>query len=253
MAQKILYVNPIKRKKVKAVATRKRKRITKKRRNPVAETPAANPIKRKAVSHRRRRRRNPIAANPIRKIGRRVARTQKTGVMTTFIKPAAFAAGGGVLMDVLWNNLPLPASVKQGSIQYVAKAAGAVAMVEGAKFFTTKQNAERLGVGALTILMHDLFRMGIRKAVPSLKMGEYVDGLGEYVDGLGEYVGAGGGLDFDMPLSFYETAGQGANTVPNFPAYVPNPAMAVPVPNHVADTVGDFDGADDLGGYGYSD
>lgn len=255
MAQRILYVNPIKKKSkrsltkkgTKTVAKRKkvgkRKSSIRRRKNPIA-TVSANPIK-------RRKRRSVKRKNPIFKRKRASyisGATRREGIVDKYLKPAALAATGGVVMDIAWNNLPIPATAKQGAVQYVAKAIGAIGMVEIAKRVTTKQNAERMGIGALTILMHDIGRMGMRKVAPTLKMGEYVDGLGEYVDGLDEYVGAGGGLDFDAPLGFYETAGQGANTVPNYA--LPNntqraPQQDVQVPDHVAGSMGDMDAYDD--------
>lgn len=230
MAQRILLVNPIKkvskhsltRKKASTMKKRTRravKRSTIKRRNPIGAKHMAkrrhrriakrhNPIV-KARTHKRRRRHNPISMSGIR---RRVSRrtSQAGGVMGHIVMPAFTAAAGALMLDVAWANLPLPAVVKTGNMQYLAKAAGAVALVSLAhKVTKNKKQAEALGIGALTVLMHDMARNVLKKSVPGLH--------------LGEYVGTGDMLDYNNPLSFYQTASPGANTVANFanPAALP--------------------------------
>lgn len=227
MAEKILLVNPIgkvskrsrtrkrktgaiKRRKnpltgAKTMAKRrtiKRKHSVKRRRNPIA-TVAANPIKRR----RRHKRHNPINMGGIRRRARSSASTAG-GIVNHMIMPAAIAASGALVSDVIWSNAPIPASVKTGGMQYLAKAGLAVLMVKGVHALTkNKKQAEAMGIGALTVLMHDMGRNILKKSVPSLRMGEYV--------------GEGGALDFNAPLGFYESAPQGANLVPNYPQALP--------------------------------
>lgn len=240
MAQKILYINPIKKsnrsltkKGTKTVAKRK-KTHTKKRRNTIAKAAPiarANPIKRR--KRRYHKRKNPIFT---RRRGSSAPRNEN--IVDKMLMPAATAAGGAIALDVLWANLPLPATVKTGAAQPLFKALGAVALVKIAKNVTTAKNAERLGLGALTVVMYDVARSTLKKAAPRLKLGEYV----------GEYVGSGGGLDFDAPLDFYTTAGEGVNTVPSYPLPAPVPAMAGGTPK-----VGEYiDGIDAIDDY-YSD
>jgi len=243
VAQKILYINPIKKSKrsltkkgTKTVAKRKRKSI-KKRRNTIAKAAPiarANPIK-------RRKRRVHKRKNPIFNRSRGVARNEN--IVDKMLMPAATAAGGAIALDLLWSNLPLPSTVKTGAAQPLFKALGAVALVKLAKNVTTAKNAERLGLGALTVVMYDVARSTLKKAAPRLKLGEYV---GEYE--MGEYVGSGGGLDFDAPLDFYTSAGEGVNTVPSYPLPAPVPAMAGGAPR-VGEYVGEIDAIDDY----YSD
>ena len=245
MAQKILYINPIKKSKrsltkkgTKTVAKRKKTRI-KKRRNTIAKASPiarANPIKRR--KRRVHKRKNPIFTR------RRVSSAPRNeNIVDKMLMPAATAAGGAIALDVLWANLPLPTAVKSGAAQPLFKALGAVALVKIAKNVTTAKNAERLGLGALTVVMYDVARSTLKKAAPRLKLSEYV---GEYE--MGEYVGSGGGLDFDAPLDFYTTAGEGVNTVPSFPLPAPVPAMAGGAPR-VGEYVGEIDAIDDY----YSD
>ena len=257
MAERILLVNPIK-KVSKHSPTRKRKNTVKKRtrravkrttrtikrRNPIgAKTMAkrrsrrvhkrANPII-KARVHRKRRRHNPISMAGVR---RRVSRRagQAGGMMNHIVMPALTAAAGAIILDLGWANLPLPASVKTGNMQYLAKAAGAIALVTVAhKITKNKKQAEAMGVGALTVLLHDVVRNTLKKSMPGLH--------------LGEYVGAGDMLDYSSPLGFYNTAGQGANTVPNFA----DPRGSVALPAGAVHTDGEMHGYADMydGGMG---
>jgi hypothetical protein len=241
VSEKILLINPIKRKAavkrrphsktgVKKMAKAKRKPVAKRRKNPIMAS--ANPIKKRRRHHARK---NPIGN--FRKRARRSAATG-AGIVNHMVMPAVTAAAGALLSDVLYSNLPIPANLKNGVLQYVVKAGLAVAMVKGVHMVTkNKAQAEKMGVGALTILLHDMGRNAIKRSAPGLRIGEYVgEYVGEY-DGLGEYVGAGGGLDFDAPLGFYETAGQGSNMVPNFPN--PN-AAAVQQVHGFDDGIGEY-------------
>lgn len=246
MAQKILYINPIKKSKrsltkkrkptvaKKAKSKRRIKRRIKHRKNPVVAR--ANPIK-------RRKRRSVKRKNPIFKKRRQVLSPIKTrGIVDRVAIPAATAAAGAVALDFLWANLPIPLSAKAGNMRPVAKAIGAVVMVKVAEHFTDRKTAEAFGVGALSVIMYDLARGMIKKSMPSVKLGEYV---GEYE--LGEYVGSGGGLDFDAPLDFYTSAGEGVNTVPSYPmvaAPAPVPAMAGGTPK-VGEYIDGIDAIDD--------
>jgi len=241
VSEKILLINPIKRKaapkrrsisktagvKKMAKPARKRKTVAKRRKNPIAAS--QNPIKKR----RRHARKNPITFH---KRARRSAATG-AGIVNHMVMPAVTAAAGALLSDVLYSNLPIPANLKNGVLQYVVKAGLAVAMVKGVHMVTkNKAQAEKMGIGALTILLHDMGRSAIKRSAPGLRIGEYVgEYVGEY-DGLGEYVGAGGGLDFDAPLGFYETAGQGSNMVPNFP----NPSATVQQVHGFDDGIGEY-------------
>jgi hypothetical protein len=212
MAEKILLINPIKRvskhshTKTKRGNTMAKRRTIKKRahkrttKRATTVTVRANPI------HRiRRRKRHAKRHNPI---GRRVTRQQASGVMNHMIMPAVTAASGALVLDFAWSNLPIPAAIKNGNLQFFAKALGAIGMVTVAhKITKNKKQAEAMGVGALTVLLHDMGRNMIKRGAPGLRMGEYV--------------GTGGGLDFDAPLGFYESAAQGANTIQNYPQALP--------------------------------
>lgn len=245
MSEKILLINPIKRKaapkrrkishkgvKKMAKPAAKRKTAAKRRKNPIAVS--SNPIKKR---RRHRARKNPIS---IRSRARRSA-AAGSSIVNHMVMPAVTAAAGALLSDVLYSNLPIPANLKNGVLQYVVKAGLAVVMVKGVHMVTkNKAQAEKMGVGALTILLHDMGRSAIKRSAPGLRIGEYVgeyvgeyDALGEYV---GEYVGSGGGLDFDAPLGFYETAGQGSNMVPNFA----NPGAGVQQVHGFDDGIGEY-------------
>lgn len=179
---------------------RARKAITRRRRNPIVAS--ANPIKRR---RRRHARRNPIGSVGSVYRARRSARAARAGgVVNHIVMPALTAASGALLLDVAWNNLPLPQSIKSGNAQFLAKALGSIVLVSAVHKVTgNKKQAEAMGIGALTVLAHGMGRNLLKKSIPGLALGEYVD--------------AGGALDYDNPLDFYNTAGQGSNTVPNYP------------------------------------
>ena len=222
MTQRILLVNPIgaskrslTRKGAKAMKKRKSKRAPIRRRKSTTVTVRANPVKRRRIKRRnpvaavthhrkhRRRRRNPVALGGIRRRVR--ARAAGMGsVVNQMVMPAVTAASGALLLDIAWSNLPLSPAVKVGNMQFIAKALGSVALVAVAHKVTgNKRQAEAMGIGALTVLVHDAARNVLKRSVPGLH--------------LGEYVGDGGSLDYNNPLNFYYTAPQASNTVPDFP------------------------------------
>lgn len=156
-----------------------------------------NPIRRKrrsvaraaaAPARRIRRRKNPIALHHRRVHRRRRNPIRVKGLLNSLVMPALTASTGALLLDVLWAKLPIPANLKAGSLQYITKGAGAVAlaMVAEKTKIVNRQTAEALGVGALTVVLHDALRGVIKNMVPSLGIGEYVGGFG----GLG-YINAG--------------------------------------------------------------
>lgn len=284
MAGKILLVNPIgvsahkprkaktmkKRKshtrKRRTVARRanpifKKRRIVRRRRSNPIETVQANPMKKRRSI---RRRKNPITLAGVRRRARRTfgAARARGGAVGHVVMPAVTAASGAILLDLLWANLPIPAKAKVGNMQYLAKGIGAVGMVMLAKKtrVVTPKTAEALGVGAMTVVFHDLIRNVLKKSMPGLHLGEYVGDYDGY-PALGEYVGNGADLEYRDALSWYGVAGEGENLVPNYaavtrqaavaPSSMPAPAVQATAPVHGYDELGEYVG--DYGDmYGYS-
>jgi hypothetical protein len=126
------------------------------------------------------------------------------------LMPAATAATGGLMLDVLWGYAPIPGALKTGPMRHVAKAAGAIGLGMLAGMVVSKATADRFATGALTIVMHDAMRDIASRAVPALKLGEYDDDdlgywgsgynpssdMGLYMDpGMGEYMNGADDID----------------------------------------------------------
>lgn len=245
MVGRILLINPSKprgkRVPARAGVKRRRKLTATRRKNPMKRRSAAqraatkrlvafnksrksNPIRRRkarrslaAVPRSRvRRRRNPIGS--VRRISRRRHRNPIAikGLLHSLVMPALTASTGALLLDVLWAKLPIPANLKAGSLQYITKGVGAVAlsMIAEKSKVVNRQTAQAMGVGALTVVFHDALRGVLKGLVPQLGFSEYVGGMGYINAGwpagtldapntaagtMGEYVGdyMSGGADYD--------------------------------------------------------
>jgi hypothetical protein len=254
MAGRILLVNPIghKRKRKKVSSTKgapkmaaHRKRRTAAQKAATARMVAANRARRKnpirskkrrslrsvahsAVAHvRRRRRHNPIGKTTHHRRRRRnPIGGLSGGIVNRMLMPAVTAAGGALALDLAWGYLPIPANLKVGSLQYVAKAAGAVAIgTLGAKVMK-RHTAEAMAVGALTVVFHTAARDLISKMLPSVHLGyvnagypagfyesDSVQGIGEYV---GEYVAGHEGYVGEYVQGVDGYAGAGSDAYSNY-------------------------------------
>lgn len=161
-------------KKLIAFNRRRARGGVKRKRNPARRTAykgvrRATTTRRRAPARRRatavRRRRNPI---------------KRTGVVNGIVMPAVTAASGALALDIAWAYLPLPAQVKSGNLKYAAKALGAIGLSMAAGMVVKKKTADAMGIGALTVVAHQLARDLLSKAAPTLKM----DGMGYYSPGL---------------------------------------------------------------------
>lgn len=158
-----------------------KRRTIRRKRNP---SRAASPYRAVATMTnpiRRRRRRNPIRTVARRRVARR--RNPIGGNIGRMVTPALMGAGGALALDVVWSYIPVPATLKAGPLKHIAKAAGAVALSIIAGKVVKKPTAEAMGVGALTVIAHDVMRELVAKFAPGVKM----DGVGLYVNGLGYY------------------------------------------------------------------
>ncbi len=182
--------------------TRKRRRL---RRNPITKAAAyrAVPTIARANPIRRRRRRGTSVAVRRRRIRHNPLRLGGGGIFGQLMMPAATAAVGALALDVAFGYLPLPANLRTGPLQLVTKTVGAIGLTFIASKVVSKSTAQAMGVGALTVVFHDVMKSFIVKTMPTLKM----DGLGYYsagypvggydgMAGMGEYIGnlSGGGM-----------------------------------------------------------
>ena len=192
----LMLVNPRKRRKsrkprtaAQRAATRKLVAGNKRRRNPAPARRKVSAIKRRrtparsVVARKRRYKRNPN--------GRGMA-----GIVNTTLIPAAVAASGALSLDVLWNFLPLPETLKTGPLRHIAKGAGAIGLGWLAGMVVNKKTAGQLATGALTVVTYTAMREMMARFMPAVNMGYYSAGMpagsmGAYV-GMGEYVGGPG-------------------------------------------------------------
>lgn len=212
MPEEILLVNPRKRRRK---STTRRRKSTARRANPRkrrAPARAAAPVRRRRRTVARaapKRRANPRRRATARRVIRRRANPRKTGLMQGIVRnmlmPAATAATGALALDVAWAYLPLPAQLKAGPARYAAKGAGAIALSMLAGMVVKKSTAHQLGLGALTVVMHQAMTDGMRRFVPQVPLDGY------YGYGVGFY-----------------NAGYNAGNAPELGAYVDGPAPSMP-------------------------
>lgn len=166
---------------------RKRRRKTGRRVAAVGYTVGRSSIRRRKMNpirhHRRRIHRNPIGL----------------GMIQALLMPAATAAAGALVLDVAFGYLPIPANLKTGPMNLVVKTVGALGLTVLASKVVSKATAHAMGVGALTVVLHDVAKSFIAQAMPTLKMaglGYYSAGFPaggyEAMNGMGVYVGAHG-------------------------------------------------------------
>ncbi len=186
-----------------------------------------NPRRKRRKSRKSRRRAHSTFINPKRK-RRRARRTASVkrrrrgggggsgalsirGVMAegkAVTRAAVPAAVGAVALDVLWAHLPLPAVVRAGYVQYVAKGAGAVLLGVLAGKFLGRDLGHKVALGGVTVVLYNLTRQLVGSMLPGVSlggddfpaMGYYgsapMAGVGEYVNGvqaLPDYYGSGYG------------------------------------------------------------
>lgn len=180
--RKLVAFNRSRRRKTAAPARRRR-------RNPVQRVASA-PVRRRRNPIRRRRR-NPIAARIVRRRRNPVRRGMLNAVMNQTFS-ALTAAAGGVALDILWAKTPLPAELRKGYLEPLAKGFGAIAMAWIAGKVINKSTANQLGAGALTTVAYKAMLDFVDKQAPDLlktsnTVGLYVSGgapnMGLYVSG----------------------------------------------------------------------
>jgi len=154
------------------------------------------------------RRRRSYRRNPINR-----------GLMQNVI-PALGGATGALLLDIVWGYLPLPANIKTGPLQNLAKAAGAIGLGFAANLVTTRKNADMLALGALTVVAHGALKQTVTHFLPNVAMGGTFDYgypsiavpmddyMGEYVGqeaAMGEYIGPASAGEQEMSMAATET------------------------------------------------
>jgi hypothetical protein len=100
------------------------------------------------------------------------------------VMDSAIGAGGAMAVDVAWNFLPVPVTLKAGPVGTLAKAGGTIALGMLAAKMIGGAMARKATVGALTVQIHNYIRPLLASVIPGL--GYY--GAGYALDGLGRYI-----------------------------------------------------------------
>ncbi len=157
-----MMVNPRKRKKrtrrknpVARVTRRRSKKYATKRR---ASSRRRNPV---VAVRRTRRRRNPIGGNMV-------------NGMVANLKTAAIEAAGGIALDAIWGNAPIPEMLKDGAMKYAAKIAiaAAVGMVGEKVLKGNKPAVNSFVRGMLVTTLYQAGRSAVQTALPNLTLGD---------------------------------------------------------------------------------
>lgn len=159
----VLLVNPRKRK-----SPSKRKRgPARARRRTTTVTVKANPSKprrkrrKKAKTVRRRGyRRNPVNFNIM-------------NFMQDTLMPSAVGAVGALGVDLTLGLLPLPDTLKTGPMRPLVKGLGAIGIGFVANMVATRQMAEQVTAGGLTVVLYDAMKTFMQTQFPALPLGEY--------------------------------------------------------------------------------
>lgn len=92
------------------------------------------------------------------------------GSAKSLVRTAAPAAVGAVALDVLWAYLPLPAQVRAGYAQFIAKGAGAVALGMVAEKFLGREIGSKFALGAMTVVIYNLARTLVGQFAPGIAL-----------------------------------------------------------------------------------
>lgn len=153
----------------KAAAPKRRRR-----RNPIAT--AVNPRKRRrrnpvmAVNPRKRRRRAASYAVRSRRVRRRLSNPislSPRGIVNMLV-PAGIGGAGALALDIGMSYVPLPAFLQTPWGKNAARVAGALALGYGARFVTSRSNANTVMVGALTVTAYNIIRDLAAQFFPTL-------------------------------------------------------------------------------------
>lgn len=126
------------------------------------------------------------------------------GVVNTLLMPAATAAGGALLLDILWGAIPLiPTEIRTGPMRHVAKGIGAVVLGQIVGMMMNRKVGDTMAMGALTVTFHSAFREMAQQFMPGVNL---------------SYYSAGANAGYDPQLGYYVSSPrmvtQGGESVP---------------------------------------
>ena len=130
-----------------------------------------------AATNSRKRRRNPAFRHHHRRRHRNPSFKSVTSGLMAQVMAGAWGALGGLGTDLAYGytNSYLPAQMTSGYMLYATKVlyAALVAAVAGA---TMKKEGHAIGVGAMTVTLHDAAKSVLQQTMPTLQLGEYLSG-----------------------------------------------------------------------------
>lgn len=203
----LMLINPRKRRRRRHKISAKQRKYFGKRRT--------RSHKRRSVLSARPRRRHHYMSNPHRRRHKRYRLNPSFGGFKpmSFVKdtlmPSSVGAAGALGLDMLLGFVPLPAMLKTGAGNTLARIGGAVGIGMLAGMVTNKRMGEQVGAGALTVVLYDVLKGFIKTSFPTLQLGdlpseypqmEYLSPAPQVSD-MGEFVSS------DMPM--YENTGVG--------------------------------------------
>lgn len=145
----------------------RKRRVRRMRRNPIANlAPSTAP--------RRGRVRRYLASRRARRSSGGGGGLSFNRIVSEMLLPAAIGAGGALALDLAWGNLPIPDSLKTGSMAPVARIGGAVLIGVVAGMVGGKRFGAYAAVGAMTVTIADLAKTWAATSFPSVNLGAYV-------------------------------------------------------------------------------
>lgn len=144
--------------------------------------------------HRRHRRASMFSSNP--RGGRRVrynfSSNPRGGSLslkqvTNEFGPAVIGAGGALVVDWIFGNIPLPATLTTGIMLPVTRIGAAIGVGVLAGMIAGKATGEKVAVGALVVTSYSIIKNFLTTNVPSLTLARFVP-ASQRLAGLG-YVG----------------------------------------------------------------
>jgi len=160
---------------------RRKKRTTRRRRT---ETLAVNPRRTRRRTHRRM---THLRRNPRRSLGM----GSMKGFINSTLVPASVGALGALGTDIVIGYVApyLPASLNSGIALSLVKIAGAVGVGYAAGMFMGRKYGEEAMAGAITVQLFDIVKGYMQGAMPSLPISGYNMGWVSPAPQMGYYAG----------------------------------------------------------------
>lgn len=155
---------------VKRSRRRNPRRAVGKKRRAAGYTIGKGPIRRRKLNptsrrHSRRRHRNPSVLGVL----------SPSNILGQLV-PAAYGAGGAIVLNVGLSYLPLPDFLKTGWARHGVRLVGAMLVGWGARKFLGERG-RAVGFGALTVVVYDILKGLIATASPEIgaRLGDFED------------------------------------------------------------------------------